>query len=535
MVIVAGTVLRRPTPGELASYLGLTVESLPERCFDLVVVGGGPAGLAAAVYGASEGLRTLGLDVTAPGGQAGTSSRIENYLGFPLGVSGTELTRRAVIQAEKFGARLTAPCGAPSLHNKAGHLAVHLTDGSDVAGRAGDRGDRSRLPSAGCLAPGRLRGQRRLLRRHRNGSPHVRPVTRRHRRRGNSAGQAAIFLSQGGCRHARHSGAVVGRACRATWSTASRRDRRTSPSAHAPSVVALDGDQTLRSLHLDGPDGETDRRECAGLFSFIGAEPSSVALRVRGPRRTGLRAHRPVAPPPEQLGDGLGALARPPLPFETSHPGLFAVGDLRSGSTERVAAAVGEGSSCVALGAPLPGVCCLSAGAGGWFAARRRHSELLAGSAQPGLRGGFLAFSRPLWATRKPDVASASSLSSGPTTHGLRPRASGHPASVSIALPDASSRRARCPGHTAWLRRIWALPIAWPPRRRRSFPSAPEPTRCCSRVSESPDAVSESQFSHLSDRPCTRSQGARTSRLHLRRKGARTGECPASPHWGRIP
>ena len=110
VVIATGTVLRRATPGEVAGYLGLTVESLPERCFDLVVVGGGPAGLAAAVYGASEGLRTLGVEMTAPGGQAGMSSRIENYLGFPMGVSGAELTQRAIIQAEKFGASLTAPC-----------------------------------------------------------------------------------------------------------------------------------------------------------------------------------------------------------------------------------------------------------------------------------------------------------------------------------------------------------------------------------------------------------------------------------------
>jgi thioredoxin reductase (NADPH) len=99
VVIATGSVLRRPTPGELASYLGLTIESLPERCFDLVLVGGGPAGLAAAVYGASEGLRTLGVEMTAPGGQAGTSSRIENYLGFPMGITGAELTQRAVIQA----------------------------------------------------------------------------------------------------------------------------------------------------------------------------------------------------------------------------------------------------------------------------------------------------------------------------------------------------------------------------------------------------------------------------------------------------
>ena len=105
VVIASGRVLRRPTPGALAGYLGLTIDSLPDRCFDLVV-GGGPAGLAAAVYGASEGLRTLGVEMVAAGGQAGASSRIENYLGFPTGISGGDLTQRAVVQAEKFGAHL---------------------------------------------------------------------------------------------------------------------------------------------------------------------------------------------------------------------------------------------------------------------------------------------------------------------------------------------------------------------------------------------------------------------------------------------
>src|SRR5439155_14650199 len=136
VVIVTGSVLRRPTPGELAQFLGLTVDSLPDRCFDLVVVGGGPGGLAAAVYGASEGLRTLGVDSVAPGGQAGTSSRIENYLGFPTGISGGDLTQRALVQAEKFGAHLSAPCAATSLRGEAGHLVIGLGDGTEGAGRA---------------------------------------------------------------------------------------------------------------------------------------------------------------------------------------------------------------------------------------------------------------------------------------------------------------------------------------------------------------------------------------------------------------
>jgi thioredoxin reductase (NADPH) len=115
VVIVSGTVLRHPTLGTLAEYLGLTVESLPGRCFDLVVVGGGPAGLAAAVYGASEGLTTLTVEKFSVGGQAGSSTRIDNYLGFPIGISGGDLTQRAEIQAEKFGARLSNPCEAKSL------------------------------------------------------------------------------------------------------------------------------------------------------------------------------------------------------------------------------------------------------------------------------------------------------------------------------------------------------------------------------------------------------------------------------------
>ena len=136
VVISSGTVFRNPTAGELSEFLGLTLQHLPDRCFDLIVVGVGPAGLAASVYGASEGLSTLAVDRFGAGGQAGTSSRIENYLGFPTGISGGDLAQRALVQAEKFGARLTAPCEVKSLHAEDGHLIVHLSDGTDVVGRA---------------------------------------------------------------------------------------------------------------------------------------------------------------------------------------------------------------------------------------------------------------------------------------------------------------------------------------------------------------------------------------------------------------
>jgi thioredoxin reductase (NADPH) len=339
-------VLRQATPGDVAGYLGLTVESLPERCFDLVVVGGGPAGLAAAVYGASEGLRTLGLDMTAPGGQAGMSSRIENYLGFPLGVSGAELTGRAVIQAEKFGATLTAPCTVDSLGSRGGYLVVRLSDGSDVAGRAiiAATGATYRRLEAARLSDFEGKGvyyaATEMEARMCGASPVVVVGG------GNSAGQAAIFLSQAGC-----SVNLVIRGPDLAKDMSQYLVERVEADPHITlrsrtTVVALDGDETLRSVVLNGPDG-TITVPCAGLFSFIGADPSSgwltgcAALDDSGFVLTDLSLT------PDQLGVDWETLARSPLPFETSHPGLFAVGDLRSGSTKRVAAAVGEGSASV--------------------------------------------------------------------------------------------------------------------------------------------------------------------------------------------
>ncbi len=345
-VIATGTVLRRATPGDVAGYLGLTVESLPDRCFDLVVVGGGPAGLAAAVYGASEGLTTLGVEMTAPGGQAGMSSRIENYLGFPMGVSGAELTERAIIQAEKFGASLTAPCTVVSLGSRAGHLVARLSDGSEVAGRAviAATGASYRRLEASRLSDfegnGVYYAATDMEARMCGPSPVVVVGG------GNSAGQAAIFLSQGGCAVTLViRGADLGKDMSRYLVERIEADPHITLRART-TVVAVDGDETLRAVHLDGPDGQVVI-PCAGLFSFIGADPSSgwlngcAALDDRGFVLTDLSLD------PDQLGPDWPALGRSPLPFETSHPGLFAVGDLRSGSTKRVAAAVGEGSASV--------------------------------------------------------------------------------------------------------------------------------------------------------------------------------------------
>ena len=182
VVIATGTVLRNPSPAALADFLGLTGGSLPDRCFDLIVVGAGPAGLAAAVYGASEGLRTLVLELVAVGGQAGSSSRIENYLGFPTGISGGDLTQRATVQAQRFGASLSSPCAAVSLREEAGHLVVRLSDGTDVAGRAVILATGRPLPTAARRPPCRVRVQRRVLRRHRVRGATLRRLARSGRR-----------------------------------------------------------------------------------------------------------------------------------------------------------------------------------------------------------------------------------------------------------------------------------------------------------------------------------------------------------------
>jgi thioredoxin reductase (NADPH) len=346
VVIATGSVLRRPTPGLLAEYLGLTVESLPGRCFDLVVVGAGPAGLAAAVYGASEGLGTLALDMIAIGGQAGTSSRIENYFGFPIGISGGDLTQRAMVQAEKFGAHLVNPCAAVSLREKAGHLVVDLTDGSSVAGRAVivATGARYRRLDADQLDQFESNGvyyaatdmEARLC----AGLPVVVAGG------GNSAGQASLFLADKGC----HVTIVIrGPDLIASMSrylidrveAHERIEVRSSTT-----ITALNGDQSLSAVLVTGKDGD-DAITCVGLFSFIGADPSSdwlsgcAALDEKGFVLT----DRSLGP--EHLDDRWEIFARSPLPFESSHPGLFAVGDVRSGSTKRVAAAVGEGSAAV--------------------------------------------------------------------------------------------------------------------------------------------------------------------------------------------
>jgi len=344
--IVSGAVVRRATPGVLSEYLGLTVGSLPDRCFDLIVVGGGPGGLAASVYGASEGLRTLGLEMVAIGGQAGSSSRIENYLGFPTGITGGDLMQRAMVQAEKFGAFLTSPCAAESLREESGHLVIHLSDGTDVAARAVvvATGARYRRLEADGLADFEYRGVYYAATEIERRACAMAPVVVAGG--GNSAGQAAIFLADAGSDVTLlvRSPDVGAKMSRYLVDRVEAHDRISVKTK--TQITAVEGDEALRSVRYRGPDGE-GILACSAVFSFIGADPSSewlsgcVALDAKGFVLTDR------ALTPDVLGGRWAALARDPLPFETSHPGLFAVGDIRSGSTKRVAAAVGEGSAAV--------------------------------------------------------------------------------------------------------------------------------------------------------------------------------------------
>jgi len=346
VVIAPGSVLRHPTPGELAAYLGLTLDAISQRSFDLVVIGGGPAGLAAGVYGASEGLDTLVVEMVAAGGQAGSSSRIENYLGFPNGISGSDLTLKAVVQAEKFGARLTSPCAATGLREAAGHLVVSLSDGTEVAGRAVivASGARYRRLEADRLEQFEGNGvyyaateiEARLC-----AGSRVVVVGG-----GNSAGQAALFLAGVGSEVSLIiRGNDLGKNMSRYLVDRIEADGRITV-RKSTEIAGLEGDSELHAVRLRGAGGDS-LLPCSALFSFIGAEPASgwlsgcAALDARGfvltDRSLGV----------DQLDAQWVALGRLPLPFETSHPGLFAVGDVRAGSTKRVAAAVGEGSAAV--------------------------------------------------------------------------------------------------------------------------------------------------------------------------------------------
>lgn len=343
VVITPTGTLRRPSPAVLAENLGLTFTPTPGYMFDLVVVGSGPAGLAAAVYGASEGLSTVCLDAVAVGGQAGSSSRIENYAGFPNGISGEDLTGRAAVQAMRLGARLNAPCEVVGLSAEPGFHLVRLSDGSEIATRAvivasGARYRRLPLPELERFeGAGVYYAATDLEARVCDGSPVIVVGG------GNSAGQAAIYLAQHNCAVTI---AIRREDLAATMSSYLIERIEADPVITVKAgvqVSALAGEQHLEAVTLtDLADGQERQMACSGLFCFIGAEPATgwlgdcVTLDEHGFVLTDRQL-----PYPELPG------AAEPLPFETSRPSVFAAGDVRHGSMKRVAAAVGEGSSAV--------------------------------------------------------------------------------------------------------------------------------------------------------------------------------------------
>jgi thioredoxin reductase (NADPH) len=348
VVITPTAVLRRPTPGEFAEHLGLTFHSAPGYTFDLVVIGTGPGGLAAAVYGASEGLDTVALDAIATGGQAGASSRIENYVGFPNGISGEELTSRAAIQAQRLGARLNTPCVVAALRPEHGFQVVTLADGSEIPTKTvviASGAQYRRLPVADLE---RFEGagvyyaatdlEARVCTGH-----DVLVVGG-----GNSAGQGAIYLAQQGCRVRI---AIRGDDLGANMSHYLVERIVADPRIDVlvcTEVRGLEGRGHLERVTLERTaTGEVRHDDCVGLFCFIGAVPATgwldgaVALDAKGFVLTDRDLPASATEP------GGAFAARAPLPFETSVPGVFAIGDVRRGSVKRVAAAVGEGSSAV--------------------------------------------------------------------------------------------------------------------------------------------------------------------------------------------
>ncbi len=342
-----GSSLSNPSTAQLAEKLGLRVR--PEMAFyDLVIVGGGPAGLAAAVYGASEGLSTVMIEMEAPGGQAGMSSRIENYLGFPSGLSGGDLARRAVAQARRFGVEILAPQQVTAVRVEGPSRIVKLAEGNDI-------GCKVLLIATGVSyrkldVPGaeRLQGSGVYY-----GSAMTQALSSKDEDvyiigGANSAGQAAIYFSK----YARRVVMLVrGDSLSASMSQYLIDQIKKTPNiqveAHAR-VAELHGDSRLEAISIHCADsGQTDRVPANSLFVFIGAEPNTdwlagvVERDERGFILTGSDLMRDGKRPRGW------SLDRDPYLTETSVPGIFAAGDVRHGSVKRVASGVGEGAMAV--------------------------------------------------------------------------------------------------------------------------------------------------------------------------------------------
>jgi thioredoxin reductase (NADPH) len=331
-------VLRNPSTAVLADDLGLTETMDPTHIYDVAIVGAGPAGLAAAVYAASEGLDTIVIEGTAPGGQAGTSSKIENYLGFPTGISGQALAGRAQVQAQKFGARLAISRNVARIDCDERLFHLHLEDEQAIKACAvviatGARYRKLDVPNYDKFAGQGVHYAATAMELNLCGGEEVIVVGG-----GNSAGQAAVFLS----RTTSHVHLLVrasGLAATMSDYLVQRIEQSSKITLHARTeITMLEGDERLRAVTwTDRESGASETHPIGNIFVMIGAEPNTdwldgcLHLDAKGFVTTGRNP------------DGTALTS----PYATTMPGIFAVGDVRSGSVKRVASGVGEGSAVI--------------------------------------------------------------------------------------------------------------------------------------------------------------------------------------------
>ena len=348
IVLCRDRVLRRPDNEQIAECLGMNPQIDTSVVRDVVVVGAGPAGLAAAVYAASEGLSVLVLETMASGGQAGTSSKIENYLGFPTGISGQALAGRAFVQAQKFGAEVIVAGAAIRLHTQERPYRVEFSRGRTVRTRTVVIATGAEYRSLPLENLNRFLGVGVYY-----AATHLEAQLCRQEEvcivgGGNSAGQAAVFLA-GACTRVH----LIVRGSGLTDSMSQYLIRRIEESPTISfhpytELCGLGGDSHLESVTWRSKAG-TETRDIRHVFLMTGAVPNigwlgeCVAVDRRGFLRTGPDISR------DELAKRHWPLERTPYFLETSIPGVFAVGDVRSGSTKRVAAAVGEGSACISF------------------------------------------------------------------------------------------------------------------------------------------------------------------------------------------